>query len=77
MRYYALATDYDGTLAEHGRVDDATLHALERLRSSGRRLIMVTGRELHDLSRVFSRFELFDQVVIRAKIEERYTTAPA
>ncbi|RPJ60979.1 MAG: HAD-IIB family hydrolase [Acidobacteria bacterium] len=63
MRYYALATDYDGTLAHHGRVDEATLQALERLRSSSRRLILVTGRELDDLSRVFSRLDLFDQVV--------------
>src|SRR5581483_2980774 len=46
MRYYALATDYDGTLASQGRVDDATLAALERLKRSGRKLIMVTGRVL-------------------------------
>lgn len=63
MRYHALATDYDGTLAHHGRVDEATLQALEELRRSGRRLILVTGRMLDDLQRVFSRIELFDRVV--------------
>jgi len=63
MRYYALATDYDGTLAKDGRVDETTLEALERIRASGRRLIMVTGRELDDLGRVFHNLELFDQVV--------------
>lgn len=63
MRYYALATDYDGTLAHHGRVDDATLAALERLRDSGRRLIMVTGRQLEDLMAVFPQYALFDRIV--------------
>jgi HAD superfamily hydrolase (TIGR01484 family) len=63
MRYLALATDYDGTLATEGKVDDATLAALERLRASGRKLILVTGRELEDLRRVFPRLDLFDSVV--------------
>jgi hypothetical protein len=64
MRYVAFATDYDGTLAEEGRVDPQTAEALERLRASGRKLIMVTGRELDDLFRVFPRTgELFDVVV--------------
>src|SRR4029450_10624204 len=48
MRYHALACDYDGTLAHNGRVNDETMAALERLRGSGRQLIMVTGRELDD-----------------------------
>ena len=63
MRYYALATDYDGTLASQGRVDEATLAALEHLRNTGRKLIMVTGRELDDLMQVFPHLDLFDRVV--------------
>jgi HAD superfamily hydrolase (TIGR01484 family) len=63
MRYRALATDYDGTLAHHGRVDGPTVEALGRLRASGRRLILVTGRELDELLGVFPHVELFDQVV--------------
>jgi len=63
MRLIALATDYDGTLAHHGRVDAPTIAGLERLRASGRKLLMVTGRELPDLRRVFDRFDLFDFVV--------------
>src|SRR6266404_6171704 len=63
MRYLALASDYDGTLATHGVVFPETLDALERLRRSGRKLIMVTGRELPDLERVFPRFDLFDRIV--------------
>ena len=63
MRYQVLATDYDGTLAEDGRVDDPTMQALERVRRSGRRLVLVTGRELDDLARVFPRLDVFDVVV--------------
>jgi hydroxymethylpyrimidine pyrophosphatase-like HAD family hydrolase len=63
MRYLALATDYDGTLAQDGRVDSAALEALERLSRSGRRLILVTGRELPELLTVFPRVKVFDRVV--------------
>ena len=63
MRYHALACDYDGTLAHHGVVSQETLAALARLRESGRRVILVTGRQLPDLQRVFDRLELFDRVV--------------
>jgi HAD superfamily hydrolase (TIGR01484 family) len=63
MRYLALATDYDGTLANNGQVTAATIAALERLRGSKRKLILVTGRELADLESVFSRLLLFDLIV--------------
>ena len=63
MRIDALATDYDGTLATQGRVDDATLEALKRLRAAGRRLILVTGRVLEELREVCPRLDLFDRVV--------------
>ena len=63
MRYFALACDYDGTLAHHGQVDPATIGALERLRATGRKLVMVTGRELDDLQRVFPHAHLFDRIV--------------
>ncbi len=63
MRYLALASDYDGTLAADGVVAPETLDALERFRRSGRKLILVTGRELPDLRRVFPHFNLFDRIV--------------
>ncbi len=63
MRYLALACDYDGTLAHDGRVADNTLSQLERVRASGRKLILVTGRELPDLLATFPRIDLFDWVV--------------
>ncbi|WP_373527826.1 HAD-IIB family hydrolase [Nostoc sp.] len=63
MRYLALACDYDGTLAHNGQVDETTLAALERLRDSGRRLILVTGRQIDDLLHVFPYADLFDRIV--------------
>jgi hydroxymethylpyrimidine pyrophosphatase-like HAD family hydrolase len=63
LRYYALACDYDGTLATHGAVDQATLDALDQWRRSGRKLILVTGRELDDLRGVFPHFGRFERIV--------------
>lgn len=63
MRYFALACDYDGTIAHDGRVNDAVIESLQRFRQSGRKLILVTGRELEDLFKTFSRTDLFDLVV--------------
>jgi HAD superfamily hydrolase (TIGR01484 family) len=63
MRYLALCTDYDGTLADHGKVDKPTIAALEELRASGRKLVLVTGREIPDLEKVCDRLDLFELVV--------------
>jgi hydroxymethylpyrimidine pyrophosphatase-like HAD family hydrolase len=63
MRYLALCCDYDGTIAHHGRVDEPTIAALERLRESGRKLVLVTGRELDQLQEVMPRLDLFARVV--------------
>ncbi|MCA1442755.1 HAD-IIB family hydrolase [Ensifer sp. IC4062] len=64
MYLMALATDYDGTLAEDGVVRQETLEALKRLKETGRKLLLVTGRELPDLKRVFPHTDLFDKVVV-------------
>lgn len=63
MNFHALATDFDGTIAHDGRVDDTTVAALGRAKAAGIRLVMVTGRELPDLFRTFDRVDLFDRVV--------------
>src|SRR5438309_8971388 len=63
MRDLGLACDYDGTIAHHGKVNDETVKALERVRASGRKLLLVTGRELGDLIAVFPRLDVFDRVV--------------
>jgi hydroxymethylpyrimidine pyrophosphatase-like HAD family hydrolase len=64
MRFLALAADYDGTLATHGRVDEPTLAALKRLQDSGRKLLLVSGRHLDDLLTVFPQVDTFDGVVV-------------
>jgi hydroxymethylpyrimidine pyrophosphatase-like HAD family hydrolase len=63
MRCRVLATDYDGTLALHGTLATPTRAALERLRASGRRIVMVTGRLVGDLRRVCPDLSPFDAVV--------------
>jgi len=63
MRYLTLVADYDGTLADQDRISEETVQALERLRASGRRAIMVTGRRLDDLLVVCARPKLFDLIV--------------
>ena len=64
MRYLALACDYDGTIGHDGVVSEETLSALRFLRSSGRRLLLVTGRRLDDMKRLLPSLELFDRVVV-------------
>ncbi len=63
MRYHVLACDYDGTLATGGQLLDDTRAALERVRATGRRLILVTGRVLVDLQRVCPNLDPFEVVV--------------
>jgi hydroxymethylpyrimidine pyrophosphatase-like HAD family hydrolase len=63
MKFEALATDYDGTIAHDGIVDQPTLDALGRARRAGIRLIMVTGRELPDLLTTFPHAAVFDRIV--------------
>jgi hydroxymethylpyrimidine pyrophosphatase-like HAD family hydrolase len=41
MRYEVLATDYDGTIAFDGRVDEPTIAALGRAKAEGLRLVLV------------------------------------
>jgi len=63
MRYLVLACDYDGTLARDGQMDAATAAALQALRDSGRKTLLVSGRELADLLALLPDLDLFDRVV--------------
>jgi HAD superfamily hydrolase (TIGR01484 family) len=63
MRFAALATDYDGTLANDGLVTSRAVEALRQFRSSGRRLLMVTGRTLESLLEAFPNAAEFDLIV--------------
>lgn len=63
MNFLALATDYDGTLAYDGHVRESTISALEELCQSGRKLLLVTGRELDQILEIFPRHDLFEWIV--------------
>jgi hydroxymethylpyrimidine pyrophosphatase-like HAD family hydrolase len=63
MRYVALAAGFDGTLARDGRCDERCIGSLRALAATGRKLILVTGRELRELLEIFPEARLFDYVV--------------
>lgn len=63
MRYVALAAGFDGTLARDGRCDERCIDALRALGATGRKLILVTGRELRELLEIFPEARMFDYVV--------------
>ena len=64
MNIHVFATDYDGTIAEGNHVSDATARALARVRATGRKVLLVTGRMLPELQSVCPDLErMFDAVV--------------
>ena len=63
MNTYAIASDYDGTIADAGRVAPSTLQALRRFRQAGHKLLLVTGREIDDLKSVFAAHDVFHLIV--------------
>ncbi|WP_104903161.1 HAD-IIB family hydrolase [Pseudomonas sp. LH1G9] len=64
MHFLALAVDYDGTIAENGNVPEHVCTALASLKASGRKLLLITGRELQALKHHFTQLDLFDLVVV-------------
>lgn len=62
MLYLALASDGDGTLTRAGHLGKATACALERLRSAGLRIFLVTG-EVEQEAAAFPRLDLFDAMI--------------
>ncbi|RPI91518.1 MAG: HAD-IIB family hydrolase, partial [Chloroflexi bacterium] len=63
MRFNTLACDYDGTLTLDGTVDEPTLAALERYRAAGGTLLLVTGREMDELLRIFPHTDMFERII--------------
>lgn len=64
MRFHVLACDYDGTLAWGGRVPAETIAGLEKVLASGRKLVLVTGRELPDIKQVFPEIRMFSCAIV-------------
>jgi hydroxymethylpyrimidine pyrophosphatase-like HAD family hydrolase len=63
MQYHALACDFDGAMAWDGQVDPSTVDPLIRLRESGRKLVLVTGRPLKDLADHLPDLDMVDRLV--------------
>jgi hydroxymethylpyrimidine pyrophosphatase-like HAD family hydrolase len=63
MWFHVLACDYDRTTAFAGTVLPETFEALARVRKSGRRIVLVTGRQLDDLLAVCPQIDQFDLAV--------------
>ena len=63
MRFLAIASDFDGTLARDGTVTSSSLEAIGRLKASGRKFILVTGRQLDELKQTFPNFAICDLII--------------
>ena len=63
MQYHVFATDFDGTLSHDGIVSEETIDALKRLADSGRKIVLVTGREMHSLKSTFPTLNYFHWIV--------------
>lgn len=64
LKFLVLALDYDGTLAADSRVRESTVAALQTVAQSGRKLVLVSGRQLGDLLAVFPQHALFEWIVV-------------
>ena len=63
MRYGVLAIDYDGTLADDGRLMPDARAALGEVRAGGVAVVLVTGRILQELHRLAGALDFADAVV--------------
>src|SRR5690349_18381521 len=64
VNVHVFACDYDGTIADGGRCSPEIVQALARVRESGRKVLLVTGRMLPDLRSVCADVDrMFDAVV--------------
>ncbi|MFN2450966.1 MAG: HAD family hydrolase [Candidatus Dormibacteria bacterium] len=59
-----LASDFDGTLAKDGEVAPECTAALRRWKRAGGKLLLITGRELDDLVRIYPDLGLWDLAVV-------------
>jgi hypothetical protein len=63
LKLTVIALDYDGTIARDGRVEPLVIQAVREGQARGIVMILVTGRILRDLHRVFPEHDLFDAIV--------------
>jgi hydroxymethylpyrimidine pyrophosphatase-like HAD family hydrolase len=63
MKFSVLAIDYDGTIAQEGKLDPDVRASIEEARTRGIVLVLVTGRSLLDLRQVAGDLDIFDAVI--------------
>lgn len=63
MRFRVLALDYDGTIAQGGKLHPEVRAAIDDARAKGIAVILVTGRILEDLRREAGNLQFLDAVV--------------
>src|SRR5687768_17692215 len=63
MKLFALALDYDGTIAAHDQLDPQVREAIATARRRNIAVILVTGRILDELRRVAGDLHFVDAVV--------------
>jgi len=63
MKLGVIALDYDGTTAQHDRLDPAARDAIADARTRGITVLIVTGRSLDELRRVAGDLHFVDVVV--------------
>jgi hydroxymethylpyrimidine pyrophosphatase-like HAD family hydrolase len=74
MKFSVLALDYDGTIAREGKTHSTIVDAIREARSRGITVILVTGRILADLRRMFDTQDLFDVIVAENGAAIQYST---
>jgi hydroxymethylpyrimidine pyrophosphatase-like HAD family hydrolase len=62
-RLFAIALDYDGTIALNDTVDASIRDAIAALRTRGVTVVLATGRILDDLRRVAGELHFVDAVI--------------
>jgi hydroxymethylpyrimidine pyrophosphatase-like HAD family hydrolase len=63
MKLRVLALDYDGTIAQNGKLDAHVKAAIIEARARGVAVVLVTGRILSELKKVVGDLSLFDAIV--------------
>jgi hydroxymethylpyrimidine pyrophosphatase-like HAD family hydrolase len=63
MKFRVLALDYDGTIAQNGRLDPGVKAAILEARARGVVVVLVTGRILSELRKVAGDLNFLDAVV--------------
>jgi hydroxymethylpyrimidine pyrophosphatase-like HAD family hydrolase len=63
MKLSVLALDYDGTVADYGKLDPEVAAAIGEARERGVAVLLVTGRILDELESLLPEADLFDAIV--------------